>query len=153
MKKRLMFATMVVLAMLVVVTPVLAAGSGSQNGELEQNQGETQSQEHNQIGSGQQNGELERNQGETQSQEHNQIGSGQQNGELEQNQGETQNQEHNQIGSGQQNGELEQNQGTTQNQEQNKIGPADSADAILGEVLSANRFVMSLVESVLGLLG
>ena len=105
MKKRLMFAAMVALAMLVIVTPVLAAGSGSQNGELEQNQGETQSQEHNQIGSGQQNGELE------------------------------------------------QNQGTTQNQEQNKIGPADSADAILGEVLSANRFVMSLVESVLGLLG
>jgi hypothetical protein len=58
MKKRLIFVAMLALAMLVVVTPALAAGSSHQNQEQEnnqhqtnhqaQNQGETQNQERNQ---------------------------------------------------------------------------------------------------------
>jgi hypothetical protein len=138
MKKRLMFATMVALAMLVVVTPVLAAGSGQENQGSTQGQGSTQNQEQNQV------------QNQEQNQEQPDTGAGNQHQEEEQLQTDKHHQEKNQGDANQVQNKLDTK---TQAKLQKYYGQGPGSDAILGEVLGANRFVMSLVESVFGLLG
>ncbi len=136
MKKRLMFLTILVLALLVAVTPVLAAGSSSQdptqNQEQEQNQDQEQSQNQEQNQDQEQNQNQEQNQDQeqnqnqdqeqNQNQEQNQDQEQNQNQDQEQNQEQEQNQNQEQNGSGseQQNGNQEQNGSQSQHQEKNQ---------------------------------
>jgi len=117
MKKRPMFLTILALALLVAVTPVLASGSGSQN--RHQNQDHEQNQDQNQN--------QEQNQGQNQNQEHNQD--------------QSQNQEKSQHRHGEGNGGQPSPLPRTQLFTLTGTITVLSADSITASVHNGNRFV------------